>query len=214
MTPRTNPQLVFTHHHTLATTLALLLALGCGVTLASAEDGRGSCCRSDPPQETSVSFEKLEIPDVALVRMDGSRVTLRDELRGDTPVLLNFIFTTCTTICPVMSATFSEVAADVRANGLRLRLLSISIDPDRDTPARLREYAASHGAGPEWQFLTGTRAAVETIQKAFGAFRGSKFNHAPVTFLARPGTSEWTRIDGLRSASELTAASRDLLASR
>ena len=65
--------------------------------------------------------------------------------------------------------------------GERARLVSISIDPEYDTPARLREYARRFKAGPRWRFLTGGRDDVEAVQKAFGAWRVNKMSHQPLT---------------------------------
>src|SRR5215472_506696 len=76
-------------------------------------------------------------PDVTLVDQAGKRVRLADELAAGDPVLLQFVFTTCSTICPVLSGTFAAVQETLP----RARLLSISIDPEVDTPARLAEYA-------------------------------------------------------------------------
>ncbi len=125
-------------------------------------------------------------------------------------MLLNFIFTTCTTICPVMSATFEQVQANLGAGRDRVRMVSISIDPEHDTPERLRAYARAHNAGPEWHFLTGTPAGVEAAQRAFGAYRGNKFNHAAVTYVRAPHEAKWVTVSGLKSAEELGSELRRL----
>ena len=82
------------------------------------------------------------------------------------PVVLQFIFTTCPSICPMMTSTLSGAQGEM---GEGARLVSISIDPEFDTPARLREYAKRFKAGPRWRFLTGGRDDVIAVQKAFGA---------------------------------------------
>ena len=193
-------------------TLALVVALGpvaatgAETTKPAAKAGK-SCCTpaaADAAPETGGtayqrSVEELTVPDLTLVRMDGRKVSLRDELTADTPVLVNFIFTTCTTICPVMSATFSQVQAGL-GEEQKVRMVSISIDPEQDTPARLRDYAQRHEAGPDWHFLTGSVEQIDTVQKAFNAYRGNKFNHAPLTFMRMPGDPHWVRIEGLVKA--------------
>jgi protein SCO1/2 len=88
-----------------------------------------------------------------------------------------------------------------------VRLVSISIDPEVDTPARLREYAARVGATGNWVFLTGSADAVEAAQRAFGAYRGSKEAHAAATYVRRTATAPWERIDGLASVDALLRAS-------
>jgi protein SCO1/2 len=92
--------------------------------------------------------------------------------------------------------------------------VSISIDPEFDTPARLREYARKFGAGPEWQHYGGTLAASREVQRAFGAYRGDKMNHAPVTLVRTAPGKEWVRIDGFASADQLLAELPGVHASR
>jgi protein SCO1/2 len=145
-----------------------------------------------------------EVPDVDLVDTGGVRVPLREVLGGNEPVMLNFIFTSCTAICPVMSATFRQVQEQLGADSGKVRMVSISIDPENDTPDRLKEYAARYGAGPQWRMLTGSVADSVAVQRAFGAFRGDKMNHAPATFLRTGGPGQpWVRLDGLASATDI-----------
>lgn len=152
-------------------------------------------------QRMSASYE---VPDVRLVDMDGAPVSLRDGLGGNEPVMLNFIFTSCTAICPVMSATFRQVQEQLGEERNKVRMVSISIDPENDTPERLREYASRFEAGPQWRMLTGSVADSIAVQRAFGTFRGDKMNHAPATFLRAGGPGQpWLRLDGLASASDI-----------
>lgn len=144
-----------------------------------------------------------EPPDVTLVDANGAAVGLRALLAGAEPVLLQFIFTSCPTICPVMSSLFAAAQHRLRAEGVRL--LSISIDPEHDTPARLRAHARKFKAGRNWRLLTGKPDEILAVQKAFDAYRGNKMSHEPATYLRlKPGAS-WVRFDGLLSAGELVA---------
>jgi len=132
-------------------------------------------------------------------------------LATDSPVALDFIFTSCPTICPVMTASFARMYRELGAHGDGLRMVSISIDPEYDTPRVLRRYAASHGAGSGWSFLTGNVDDVVRVQRAFGVYAGRKMNHRPVVLLKGPGTARWVRITGLASGSELASEYRRLL---
>ena len=143
------------------------------------------------------------VEDIALVDQHGRATTLREAVASDKPVLLNFIFTTCTTICPIMTAGFSQFQDRLGQDRDRVRLVSISIDPETDTVDVLRAYAERHGAGPNWLFFTGTSEAVEAAQRAFGAFRGDPLSHAPVTYFRRAPGSAWEQLDGLPSAAAL-----------
>ncbi|MDO3564014.1 SCO family protein [Ralstonia pseudosolanacearum] len=164
-------------------------------------------------RDMKMSSVAYSLPDVTLVRDDDRAISLKDALNDGRPVVLTFIYTTCTSICPVISQTLSQLQAKLGPDRDKVHLVSISIDPENDTPARLRAYAAKFGAGPEWQHYTGTLAASVAAQKAFNVFREDKMDHNPVVLLrAAPGRN-WLRIDGFATADELLDSYHGLVAS-
>ena len=158
----------------------------------------------------SVSYEP---PAVSLVRADGKSVSFPRELDDGRPVLLNFIFTTCSSICPLTSRTLEEFQLKLGSEAAKLHMMSISIDPEQDTPARLREYARKFHAGPEWHYYTGTVAASIAAQKAFDVYRGEKMSHTPVTLMRSAPGKPWLRIEGFVTPDELVDDYQKLLAS-
>jgi hypothetical protein len=88
-----------------------------------------------------------EVPDVRLTTDDRIALSLADMLNTDKPVMLNFIFTTCTTICPVLSASFAQVQELLGERADEVLMISVTIDPEYDTPAKLAEYSERFGAG-------------------------------------------------------------------
>jgi protein SCO1/2 len=153
------------------------------------------------------------VPRVTLVRNDGKSVSLPEEMDDGRPVLLNFIYTSCGSTCPLMSQIFAQFQRKLGAEAAGVHIMSISIDPEEDTPARLTEYARKFGAGPEWQHYTGTLSASLTAQRAFDVYRGDKMSHAPVTLLRAAPGKPWRRIDGFVTPDNLVQAYRQLLAS-
>jgi protein SCO1 len=153
-------------------------------------------------------------PPVQLVRDDGRQVALREELDDGRPVVMNFIFTTCATTCPLSSQTFAAFQRKLGPERSSVHMISISIDPEQDTPARLRAYARRFGAGPQWQHYTGTLQASLAAQQAFGAYRGDKMSHAPVTLIRAAPGQPWTRIDGFVTPDQLLQHFHQLLAAR
>ncbi len=150
------------------------------------------------------SVESHTVPDVKLVDMNGAEISLRGVLSSSSPIMLNFIFTTCTTICPVMSATFQQVQEELGSNRSNVLMVSISIDPEHDTPAKLKEYASKYNVGSQWKLLTGTFENSIAVQRAFGIYAGDKMNHKPVAFLKEQGSENmWVRLDGLVNAPDL-----------
>lgn len=149
------------------------------------------------------SVVQYQTPNVKLVDTNGKSVWLRNWLDGDAPVMLNFIFTTCTTICPVTSATFSMVQEKFEAEHGKIRLVSISIDPEHDSPPKLNEYAKKFGAGAQWGMLTGSTENSIAVQRAFDVYLGDKMNHRPVTLIRKGAGKPWLRIEGFASADDL-----------
>jgi protein SCO1 len=180
-----------------------------------------SAARADPHDhchhaatEAARTSAAYTVPDVELVRDDGKTVRLSQELDDGRPVVLSFIFTSCTTVCPMISATLAQLQRKLGPARDRVHLVSISIDPEFDTPARLREYASKLGAGPEWQHYSGTLAASLATQRAFGVYRGDKMNHTPTTLVRPAPGAEWVRFDGFATADQLLAEVPALHASR
>jgi len=149
------------------------------------------------------SFHLIELPDVTLTDMNGTQVSLSSELGNDKPLMVNFIFTSCPSICPILSAMFSQAQNHLGSDLDTIRMVSISIDPEHDTPEELRKYAETFHAGPQWHFLTGNLDDIIAVEKAFDVFRGNKMNHEPYTFIRAVNSDSWVRIDGFIGAADL-----------
>ena len=166
-----------------------------------------------PAAQISHSTVNYVTPAVSMVRADGKRVSLPRELDDGRPVLLNFIFTTCSSICPLASRTLEEFQRRLGPEAARVHLVSISIDPEQDTPTRLSEYARKFHAGPQWQYYTGTVAASLAAQKAFDVYRGEKMSHSAVTLMRAAPGKPWLRLEGFVTPDELLLEYHNLLAS-
>jgi len=165
-------------------------------------------------QKVSTLTADYRVPDINLVRIDGKTVSLPDEMNDGRPVILTFIYTSCTEVCPITSHTFEQLQSKLGSERDKVHMLSISIDPEQDTPQRLSKYARKYNAGPEWNYYTGTSTASIAAQQAFDVYRGDKMNHTPVAFLrAAPGKT-WLRVDGFASADELLKDFRTLVATQ
>lgn len=196
---------------------ALLFAAGIGLGSILSPPGvlaHEGAHQSDASHDYTRSLRSYAVPDVALVNADAQPVSLRDVLAADGPVMVNFIFTTCGAICPVMSATFAKVPGKLGGEGKKLRMISISIDPEHDTPEQLKAYAKNYGATPRWQFLTGTPERIEAVQRAFDNYRGDKMNHVPLAYLRAAPGKQWVRIEGFASADDLAREYRSIVTQR
>ena len=198
---------------------AACLALLSPSTLAAGSDSHAmhhheeadhSMHQMPDPKATIRTVSAYDVPGVTLTGVNGEKVSLRSELDKG-PVMVNFIFTSCTTICPAMSATFSEVQGRLAKDGTNAHLVSISVDPEHDTPERLKGYASRFKARPGWQLLTGSMSDSIAVQRAFDAYRGDKMNHMPLTLLRASPKSPWVRIEGFANASDLVQEYRKVM---
>ncbi len=148
------------------------------------------------------------MPAVTLTRDDGQRQTLAQALDDGRPVVLNFIYTSCNTICPVTSQVFMQTREQLGAQRDGVNMISISIDPEQDTPRRLKAYAKRFASFGSWSHYTGSAAESLAVQRAFAAWRGDKMNHLPVTLVRLAPGQPWIRLDGYVSPDLLVAELR------
>jgi protein SCO1/2 len=142
------------------------------------------------------SMEDFSVPDVVLINQNGERVRLKSFLESDEPVVVDFIYGTCTTICPVLSAGYVNLQRKL-SDQTRVRLVSITIDPENDTPGVLKEYLERYQAKPGWDFFTGSRRDIDRVMNAFDAYFRDKMDHKPLTFIRSPAEKKWIRLYGL-----------------
>jgi protein SCO1/2 len=148
---------------------------------------------------------QYSIPNVTLVREDGKSVNLAAELDDGRPVVVNFVYTSCATTCPMSSQVFAQFQEQLGSTRQAVHLVSISIDPEQDTPVRLRAYAANFHAAKGWDHYSGTLAASIAVQRAFDAYRGDKMSHIPLTLMRAAPGKPWVRFDGFARAADLMA---------
>jgi protein SCO1/2 len=146
--------------------------------------------------------ERYPLPDVTLINQDGKPVRLKSLLDSGKPVIVDFIYGTCTTICPVLSACYINLQNRLGANSQKVHLVSISIDPENDSPKVMREYLKRYRAKPGWDFLTGSRKDIDAVMKAFDAYIPNKMSHYALTLIHTPQSSSWIRVYGIMSTSE------------
>lgn len=146
--------------------------------------------------------ERYQLPDVTLINQDGRNVRLKSLLESGKPVVVDFIYGTCTTICPVLSACYINLQQKLGVNSQKVHLVSISIDPENDSPKVMREYLRRYRAKPGWDFLTGSRRDIDAVMKAFDAYIPNKMSHYALTLIRTPQSSAWIRVYGIMSTSE------------
>jgi len=167
----------------------------------NSETKSGETSLGAPTDGSDILF--LKIPDIKVYDQFGKPKNFYTDLVKDKTVAINFIFTTCTTICPPMTATFRAVQKEIAKQGLDVQLISVSVDPTTDTSERLLEYASKFKAEPGWTFVTGDQASIDSILRALGAAVADKNDHSPMVLIGNEGTGFWTRANGLTSSAAL-----------
>lgn len=197
--------------------LALASALACGVALAHSEHAshEGHKAPAMTPAVAKSGNARVTLPDVALLDQEGTRRDLRRDVIGDRIVVVDFIYTTCTTVCPVISATFAEVQRRLGDSlGKDVALVSVTVDPARDTPAALKAFGAKHGARDGWLWLTGAPANVNSALKGFGAYVPDPTQHPPMILVGDGRTGQWTRFFDFPGAAQIMGKVEELRLAR
>ena len=150
-----------------------------------------------PAQATRTNAVQLEVPDVELLDQDGGRGHFVSERIGERYAAITFTFTTCTTICPVLDGISKRLQKELGDDlGEEVVLLTVSIDPARDIPERLKQHAEKLGARPGWSFLTGDTGEVTRLLKALEVWAPNIEDHPPVVYVVDGHTGTWTRLSG------------------
>ncbi|GAB5400991.1 MAG: hypothetical protein Aureis2KO_25760 [Aureisphaera sp.] len=168
----------------------------------------GACCATaDATADTKEHFslgDMKDIPNASLVNQYGEEVRFFDLIEGKV-VALNFIFTSCKTICPPMGANFAHLKKLMkdRVESSELVMLTLSIDPITDTPEHLLAWSEKFEAGDNWTLLTGDKNDINNLLKKLEVYTALKEEHAPIILLGKEGGENWVRTNGLAQPEEL-----------
>ena len=145
----------------------------------------------------------VKVLDVDVYDQNGKQLKFYTDLVKGKTVAINFIFTTCTNICPPLTSTFRKVQVEAGPN---VNLISVSVDPTTDTPQRLKAYADKFKAGPGWTFVTGDKADIDKLLAGLGAAVADKNDHTSMVLIGNESANYWTRAYGLSPPSQLADA--------
>ena len=181
----------------------------CGMQLRQA--GRAAPPEAPDNAGSADGFtDRLRLADEWVTDQHGRKLRFyRDLVKGKT-VAIEFIFTTCTTICPPLTATLRKVQQQLATSGANeVQLISISVDPETDIPERLSAFSSKFGAGPGWSFITGGKREITRILKALSGNIADKNQHSPTMVIGNDRAGYWTRAYGLAPAATLVRVIND-----
>jgi cytochrome oxidase Cu insertion factor (SCO1/SenC/PrrC family) len=179
--------------------------------------GDASHCPHHPkgPPTAEAPTTEVRLVDAELLDTEGRPLRFKSEALGDTLVVMDFVFTTCTTVCPVLSAVFARVQGRLGERlGTEVQLVSLTVDPTRDTPARLKAYSTSLRAKAGWRWLTGRPDSVRQVLEGLGAYRPDFVNHSPMVLVGDPRTGTWVRLNGFPTEEQILAKVDELATAR
>lgn len=143
--------------------------------------------------------------DLPVVDQNGQELRFySDVLRGRT-VLIDFIFTNCEDACPIATAKLNQLRNTLGERfGEEVFFVSISVDPDRDTPNHMKAFAAEQNADvPGWIWLTGKPEHVNRIVKRFGQYTEDFENHTTLMLAGNVPKKHWTKIQPMADVSQI-----------
>lgn len=167
-------------------TLAVVMLPAFGAVTAQAQD-----VTVDEEERARSYFTNLE-----LVNQDGETVRFFDDVMKDKVVVINFIFTNCKGACPLMTHKLTLVRDKLEEYvGGPLQFVSLSLDPQRDTPAAMKEFAKTHNADHDgWVFLTGDADNLDTIIKKLGQYTDDMEAHSTMMLAGNVNDAHWIKI--------------------
>ena len=177
--------------------LALLLAGGASAQQAAAQTATA-------PNNAGESVSEKYFTDITLVNQNGEKMRFYHDLLQGKTVIINSFFATCQGSCLPITRNLEKVQ---EALGDRLgkdaRIISISVDPEVDTPPELKAFAKKFHARPGWYFLTGSKENVEIILKKLGQYVEDKNDHYNIVIIGNDRTGLWKKAFGLAKSEEI-----------
>jgi protein SCO1/2 len=148
------------------------------------------------------------VPDVRLTDQSGRQVRFSSDVLRQRPALISFIYTRCTTTCPLVGATVATVIENLQADAEKLAIVSITVDPDYDTPDRLLDWRKLHGNIPQWTLLTGSKREINQLLRALGAYSPNLEDHSEILLVGPNASGQWVRMSSLAAWDKVAAEVR------
>lgn|GEM_PF-104692 len=191
--------------------ISIVLVLALAGEAAFAQTPRPNPDPNPKPPVTETAAAKY-FPNLVLYTQDNRPVHFYNDMLKSRIVLINFMFTTCTSICPPMTANLAKVQKQLGEHvGKDVIMISISVDPLVDTPEVLKKYADRFKAQPGWYFLTGEKKNVDWVLYKLGGYVEDKNSHSSIVIIGNEATGEWMKVHALANPSEIAAAVTKLI---
>jgi protein SCO1/2 len=158
-----------------------------------------------PPQTMRQTGAAQWFGNVILTDQDGRHVRLYDDLMAGQVVVVNAFYTGCRSACPQAMGTLSQLQARLAIDGVAARFISITVDPEHDTPDRIALYARALDAGADWRMLSGDPATVRQALHRFGLDTDPEDpgDHLNLLYMGNLRTGLWEKVFSLAPLEDL-----------
>ncbi len=195
---------------------AAALLICCVLCLhASGQEARRPAENAGPPPRGQGPDQKKSIPDAEVFDQDGKKMRFYSDLVKDKVVIVSFVFTSCALICPMQGESLSKLQATLGERlGKDIHFVSVSTDPEGDTPERLKTWGVQFGARPGWTLVTGKKSEIDKVAMALTGAPAVKGKHSPVVFVGSDKTGRWIRAYGLAEPARFAGLIDEVTADR
>jgi protein SCO1 len=194
---------------------AMMVGLLLSAVVASAHGPGNPAAGAPAAARAAGASVNVKLLDLELLDQDGERLRFKTDVVQDRVVIIDTIYTSCPVVCAILSSVLTGVQDRLGARlGQDVLIVSISVDPTTDTPARLKEYARRWKARPGWRFLTGPPRHVDEVLKGLNAYAPSLADHPSVLLVGDPRQRRWRRLYGFPTPDLVLAAVQELSAGR
>ncbi|MGZ4845303.1 MAG: SCO family protein [Candidatus Angelobacter sp.] len=145
----------------------------------------------------------LSVPDIEVVNQDGRHVRFNSQVVDGRIAIVTGFFTTCSSMCPITQEKLAQVARQLGPRlGKDVVIVSVSVDAENDTPARMKNWGEKFHIGPGWTLVSGNRAEVDTLLKSLGLFVPLPQRHQSALMVGSTA-SGWVRVSSWSSSEKL-----------
>ena len=156
----------------------------------------------------------LSVPDIEVVNQDGRHLRFNSQVVDGRIAIVTGFFTTCSSMCPITQEKLSQVAKLLGPRlGKDVVIVSVSVDAENDTPARMKDWGEKFHIGPGWTLLSGKRAEVDTLLKSLGLFVELQQRHQSALMIGSTA-SGWVRISSWTSSEKLARLAQSMLSAK
>jgi cytochrome oxidase Cu insertion factor (SCO1/SenC/PrrC family) len=159
------------------------------------------------PQKTPAEAAASYFTNTVLTTQDNKQIRFYDDMLKGKTVVINFMFTTCTGVCPPMTANLQKVQQQLGDRvGRDINMISLTVDPTIDTPEVMKKYATNFKAGPGWYFLSGDKQNVDVVLRKLGGYVEDKNQHNSLLIIGNVKTGQWAKVFAMAKPVEIATA--------